>query len=228
MKPANSKARALLAKLEALAERGIDGEREAAKHKLARLKARLNFTAPDPADKGPDLFAGKFRRGSLGVEIYSFQAGDFDIANCVKWAIESATRIPCSYRNGHLLAEAAPGTAAKLADIAVHITESFRSLVDKFQSVQGVNGSDRNVFVMGLYDGMMNQKREIGQRLPGRAAVVKLRKGKKQAVTQAPGLHIHPYSIALDLGRQIRFSVPVENIVAEMDNAVRKQLEGVG
>jgi len=175
MKRPTSKARALLAKLEALAERGIDGERESAKRSLRRLKARFDFTMPDPTDT-PDLFARVFRRGRLGVQIHSFKVDDFDIANCVKWAIESAARIPCSYRNGHLLAEATPATANKLTDIALHITGSFRALVDKFKAVQGVNARDRHVFVMGLYDGMMNQKREIGQRLPGRTATVKFGK----------------------------------------------------
>ena len=103
-----------------------------------------------------------------------------------------------------------------------HIAASFSALVEHFKAVQGTNASDRNVFVMGLYDGMMNQTREIGQRLPARAAVVKLGRAKKRAVALAPGLNIHPYSI--DLGKQIRFSVPLEHILAEMDNAVHKQL----
>jgi hypothetical protein len=102
MKPANSKARALLAKLEALAERGVDGERAAAKRSIRRLKARFDFTKPEPPET-PDLFSGVFRRGNLAVEIHFFDVKDFDIANCVKWAIESAARIPCSYRHGHLL-----------------------------------------------------------------------------------------------------------------------------
>ena len=38
LKPANSKARALLKKLLALAERGIDGEKASAQRKIRRLK----------------------------------------------------------------------------------------------------------------------------------------------------------------------------------------------
>jgi hypothetical protein len=50
LKPANSKARALLRKLHALAEQGIDGEKISAQKKIARLKARFNFTAAEPAE----------------------------------------------------------------------------------------------------------------------------------------------------------------------------------
>jgi hypothetical protein len=224
MKPANSKARALLAKLEELAERGIDGEKASARRKLARLKARFDFTAPAPPETG-DLFAGfKFNRSSVARKIHSFNGGEFDIANCVKWAIESAAKIPCIYRNGDLLAEAAPATANKLAGIAVHIAESFRALLRQFGTVDGVNVSDRNVFVMGLYDGMMNERREVGQRLPNRLRLEKVRRAKKKAVAHAPGLNIHPYTIGLDLGRQIRFSAPLGQITAELEATIQRHL----
>src|SRR5437868_5521454 len=55
LKSPNEKARALFKKLQALAERGIDGEKISAQKKLARLKARFDFAGPDPAET-PDLF----------------------------------------------------------------------------------------------------------------------------------------------------------------------------
>jgi len=139
LKPANSKARALLKKLQALAERGIDGEKASAQRRVARLKARFDSTAPDSA-------------------------------------------------------------------------------------VEGVSVNDRGVFVMGLYDGMMNEARNVGQRLPSRARVTKMRKAKKHAVTHARGLHIHPYTVALSLGKQIRFSAPLEQITAELEAVTQKHL----
>ena len=168
LKPATAKARVLLKKLQALAERGIDGEKAAAQKKLARLKARLDFTAPDPAET-PDLFLGTFKRSTKARWIHTFQRHDFDVANSVKWAIESATQIPCVYRDGELLAEATPGTANRLAEVATHIAGSFRALLDQFSAVDGVSPEDRGVFVMGLYDGMMNEVRNVGQRLPSPA-----------------------------------------------------------
>jgi len=49
LRPANSKARALFKKLQALAEREWAGEMSA-QNKIARLKARFDFTVADPAE----------------------------------------------------------------------------------------------------------------------------------------------------------------------------------
>lgn len=223
LKPATAKARALLKKLQALANQGIDGEKAAAQRKVARLKARFDFTGLDPAD-APDLFSGRFRHSTTARRIYAFPANDFDVANAVKWAIESAAKIPCLYRDRELLAEATPATANRLTDIAAHIAHSFRTLLDKFGAVDGVNAKDRAAFIMGLYDGMMNDLRDAGQRLPGRAGPQKTRKPKKMAVTHAPGLNIHPYSVALSLGKQIRCSVSLEQITAELDAVTQKHI----
>ena len=223
LKPANEKARILLKKLQALAEQGIDGEKLSAQKKMARLKARLDFTAPDPTET-PDLFLGSFKRASKARWIFTFAGTDFEVANSVKWAIESATKIPCVFQDRDLLAEATPGTAHKLTDIALHIAQSFRTLIDKFSAVDGVSVTDRGVFVMGLYDGMMNEVRNVGQRLPSRPGPSKMPKGKKRAVTRATGLHIHPYTVALSLGRQIRFSAPLDQIAAELETVAQKRL----
>ena len=104
LKSPNAKARALLKKLQALAERGVDGERISAQKKIARLKARFDFTVPDP-DEMPDLFTGSFRRSDKARPIGTFKADEFDIASSVKWAIEAATKLTCVYRGGELLAE---------------------------------------------------------------------------------------------------------------------------
>ena len=73
LKPANSKARVLLKKLLALAERGIDGEKTTAQRKIRRLKARFDFSAPEPAETRICLAAvsslqlrqGRFTRSAL-------------------------------------------------------------------------------------------------------------------------------------------------------------------
>jgi len=223
LKPAGAKARALLEKLEALAERGIDGEKISAQRKIARLKARFDFSEIDPAD-GPDLFSGNFKRSARAKRVYSFPASEFDIANAVKWAIESATQIPCVFRDGELLAEADAATVKRLENIAAHIANAFRALLEKFSAVDGVKLHDRTAFVMGLYDGMMNEVRSAGQRLPSPAGTKKRVKGKKNAVSHAPGLHIHPYTIALSLGKQIRFSAPLTQMAAELDGVIQKHL----
>jgi hypothetical protein len=232
LKPANSKARILLKKLQALAERGIDGEKTVARRKLARLKARFDFSGPDPAET-IDLFSGRFDHSNKGQPIHSFGSDEFDVANSVKWAIESATKIRCVYRGGKLMAEATPATARKLHKIARHIASSFRALVERFSRVEGVSAADRGVFVMGLYDGMMNETREVGQPLPSRPSRTKRRKGRKPPAPSTPlaaGLHIHPYTLAVGLGRQIRFAAPLEQIAAELEMATQRCLaqEGTG
>ena len=223
LKPANSKARALLKKLQALAERGIDGEKMSAQAKIARLKARFDFSGRGAAETA-DLFSGSFKRSTTARQIYAFAPGEFDVANSVKWAIESATGIPCVFRDRDLMAEAAPATVRKLADIALHIAHSFRALLEAFSAVDGVGVNDRAAFVMGLYDGMMNETRSTGQRLPSRAAAKQTRKAKQSAAPPASGLHIHPYTVALSLGKQIRFSAPLDQITAELEAATRKHL----
>lgn len=115
-----------------------------------------------------DLFSGRFDRSSKGRPIHPFGSDEVDIANSVKWAIESATKIRCFYRGRQLVAEATPTTARKLQKIARDIASSFRALVERFNRVDGVSAADHGVFVMGLYDGMMNETRELGQPLPSR------------------------------------------------------------
>src|SRR5258708_24433036 len=143
MKPANSKAWALLKKLQALADRGIDGEKISAQNKIARLKKKFDFNVPEP-EEAPDLFSGNFKRSSKARRIYSLDVNELDVANAVKYAIVSATNIPCVYRDGDLLAEASPSTVNKLTDIAGHIANSFRALLDKFNAINGVTLTDRS------------------------------------------------------------------------------------
>jgi hypothetical protein len=226
MKPANTKARALLGKLERLADPangGMPDEIAVARKKLQRLKDRFDFTAPAPAET-MDIFAGlKFKRKtSRAAHVHTFQPADFDFASSVKWAIETATGIPCVFRDGDLLAEATPGMANKLSKVVRHITQSFQTLLDKLSRLNGVTTSDRKLFVRGLYDGMMNDGRAVGEPLPARAEVhVKRTKAKKGAVAPPPGLAIHPYTVALSLGQQIRFATPLEEITAELERATK-------
>ena len=213
----------MLKKLEALAERGIDGEKLAAQRKIARLKTRFDFDAPGPAGT-PDLFHGTFKQSSKARRLYSFAPAEFDVANAVKWAIESATGIRCLHRDRDLLAEAAASTANRLTGIATHIAQTFRALTTKFSAVNGVSPADRGVFIMGLYDGMMNDPRDVGQPLPTRPGLRRKGRAKKPAVSPATALHIHPYTLAFGLGRQIRFSVPLQEIAAELEVLTQPRL----
>src|SRR5437867_227107 len=223
MKPANAKIRALFRKLQALAERGMDGEKAVAQRKLARLTARYDFSVP-AANDTLDLFSGRFASSSAARRIYSFNTNELDVANAVKWAIESATPIRCVHRGADLLAEATPATARKLVEISDYITQSFRALLARFCGLNGVSAADRSAFLMGLYDGMMNETRSAGQRLPGRSHSGKKRRTRKSPASDATGVNAHPSAIAVGLGQQISFSAPLEQITAELDVVATKYL----
>jgi len=222
-KQANAKIWALFRKLHALVERGVDGEREVARRKLARLQAQYDFTGPAIAD-APDLFSGRFTRSSAARPIYAFKRNETALASSVKWAIEAATKVRCLHRGTDLLAEATPATARRLSQISDQIAQSFRVLLDRFYALDGVTAADRSTFLMGLYDGMMNEMRDPGQRLPGRANSSKRRKARMSLANNPAGVQAHPYSIAVSLGKQIRFSAPLEQIAAELEAVAPKYL----
>jgi hypothetical protein len=117
-----------------------------------------------------------------------------------------------------------PCTANRLSEIATHIAGSFRSLIGKFSELSGASLADRSAFVRGLYDGMMNEAREPGQPLPRRYCGKKSPKLKRGPVVSAAGVHIHPYTVAQGLGKRIRFSVPLEQITAELEAVAQKHL----
>jgi hypothetical protein len=122
------------------------------------------------------------------------------------------------------MAEVTPASARRLGEIAVHISGSFRALLNKFGAIDGVNADDRGVFVMGLYDGMMNEVRQVGERLPSRSSQKPTGRSKKKAAPSGPSLNIHPYTIGLSLGKQIRISAPIEQITAELEAVTQKLL----
>lgn len=223
-KPAPPKAYRLRIKLQALAERGINGERDAARLKLERLEGRFDFSAPDPA--GKELFTGDFTAASIARPVFSFTRAQSETAPCVKWAIEQATGMRCGFRGDcELVAEATERTCAKLGSIAATISEGFSSLWDQYAAAGGRPG-DRSAFQSGLYDGMMNETRDDGQRLPSRdlKPQPRARGRKKAALARPPGLELHPHSLALELGKRIRFSVPLCQIAEELEQTLKGQI----
>lgn len=219
--PATAPARKLLAKLEVLAARpGTTPEGIAAERKLARLKAKYDFTAPDVSKEG--LFAGSYQTSPNAQPIISLT--DLDLASWVKWAIEEATGIRCLFRGQELLAQATPRTAEKLAGIGQTIASGFTGLWDRYRTFPTVAVEDRGLFLRGLYDGMMNQQKPTGERLPERFTVKACRKAKKRAVGHVAGIGLHPYAVAVDLGRQIRFNVPLPEITNQLEALKPKEI----
>jgi hypothetical protein len=228
MKSANAKVHELLEKLQRLADPangGTKGEIDVANKKIARLKARFDFSGPAP-DNTMDIFAElKVKRTRRAAHVHTFESTDLEIANAVKWAIETATGANCLFRGTELLAEVTTSTAKKLAKTALHISQSFQELLGRFCRLEGVKTSDRSLFVRGLYDGMMNDGRGRGEPLPTAPAPRRRApKSRKSTGAAAPELAVHPYTLAYGLGRQIRFAAPLEELTAELNRITQAAL----
>ncbi len=221
-KPATAAARKLRASLETLAARpGTPAEGLAASQKLKRLLARYDFAMPDVSKEG--LFAGQYRPSTDARPVITL--ADLDIASWVKWAIEESTGIRCLFRGCELLAQATPRTAEKLQSIGQTIASGFTGLWGLYRTFPFVTVEDRGVFLRGLYDGMMNEQKPIGERLPNRSAVNPLRKAKRRAVGHVAGIGLHPYAVAVELGRKIRFNVPLPEIANQLEQLKPKEIE---
>lgn len=218
--PATQKNRDMRSKLEALVERGFNGERLAAEKKLKRYLDRYDWTSPK---EGPDIFAGTFTKLPGSTGILPFANEDLDIGMFVKWSIEITTKIPCSFKNRILCVETTGSTARRLADIALAMQVGLLKLWEQYASTPGARACDRGNFLLGLYEGMMNEVRS-NEALPSRIVPkVKLTRSRK-AVAIAPGLSFHPYTLAVPLGRQIRVCTPLETIAGELDQKIKGEI----
>jgi hypothetical protein len=223
--PATNAARRLREKLLALiAAPGTMDEGTAARRKLDRLEARFDFGQVCVAKDG--LFAGSFQRYPGRLEqVASFGPGETDLAATVKWAIENSCSVVCTFRGDACFAEVTPATGEKLQAIAATIAGGFRQLWGQFQTFPTVAPADRSLFLRGLYDGMMNEEKPAGQPLPRRMVSKPIGRAKKKAVGHVAGLGLHPYAVAVELGRQIRFAVPPEEISAKLQAMKPKEIE---
>jgi hypothetical protein len=71
---------------------------------------------------------------------------------------------------------------------------------------------------------MMNESRVVGQPLPKPAPrILKKQRGKATA-SPSSTLNVHPYTLGLELGKQIRFSIPVDQVNAELEAMTQKRL----
>lgn len=218
--PATPGARKLLKKLEALAAApGTPDEGKRAAEKLERLKKRYDFTLPDVTKEF--LFAGFYSPSGDAFPIA--QVSDMTLAGWVKWAIEDATKIKCLFRDRQLFAQATPKTAARLSEIAKTISDGFEALWGNFRTFPTVSAEDRDIFLRGLYDGMMAEQKPQGERLPQRVAP-KVAKAKRKSIGRLAGIGLHPYTVALDLGQQIRFCAPIPAVINQLEKLKPKEL----
>ena len=221
--PATERAFDIRRKLVALVERGVNGEKLSAQRKLYRIENRFDFSKP--VLRTEDIFSDiKYERSPYLNPVCTIE--DMDAAISVKWAIEHGAGIPCAFKNSELNAQATPATASNLREVAHTLVSRFTLLWKKFSTAPGVVESDRPIFYMGLYDGMMNEQRPPGTPLPKRASQtkpVKQRK-KKGALTAPLAINLHPYSVATELGKEIRFNVPLEKVMNQLDKTIKGEI----
>lgn len=224
MKPATENIWKIRRKLEELAARGIEGERETAQRKLERLLARFDFAAGEP--DGPSIFDGAWKPSRCGAAVLlaSFGPTESVLGGFVKWAIENGAGIRGLWRMAgtdvELWVEAEPESLPQLRRLSETVQTAFGELWRTAAPI--ARPGDRAPFFLGLYDGMMSDDWPAGKPLPAAyvAPVKRPRKGKRTAVTVAPGMALHAYSVALELGRKIRFSVPIGEIAKELSQRI--------
>jgi hypothetical protein len=223
---ATNKERAMREKLRELVERGVEGESVTARHKLERLESRFDFEAVS-ADEGPDLFSGRVSSTPGKARALKLKGLSSEVACYIKWALHAAFGVETSLRheaNGAVavLVEASKTSLPTLNHVAEVIQRNFETLWSQFSGFPGASERDAKMFLLGLYDGMMDDRRAAGEPLPHRAPKKppgrRKAKAKSGPVPAAHGLSIHPYETALDLGKKIRLSVPLEAIADELMN----------
>lgn len=221
MKPATKSARLLLIKLQALADKpGTVAEGQAAQKRIDRLKARYDFECI--ASKVGEMFAGTFTKSDCARSV--MVCADLSISSHIKWAIEESTGLVCLFKGNELFAEASPSTATRLGGIGHTIAAGFTGLWDQFRTFPGVAVQDRGLFFNGLYSGMMNQQKPAGEALPRSFQRASKSPATRRAVGHVAGVRLHPYSVAVELGKQIRFNVPLPEITQQLEQMKPKEI----
>lgn len=221
----------LRAKLHALAhcEGAHRGEREGAGRRLVALEAKYDFTLTPESD---DVFSGIVGTVASGTaqKLMTFDSADSDIAALAQWALSHRYKVSMTIRTpdpraNALWVEADAASLPALRKIADHIRAQFSALWRTMAGNPTVTAGDRRPFLLGLYDGMMDDPRAPGSMLPARSFPDVQRKGKKKALALAPGLAVHPYTLALDLGRRIRLRASVAETTKQLTNTIAGVIE---
>lgn len=231
MKPeATSNQWALRRRIAALCDSSNPGEAASARRQLARLEAKFSFIV-EPL--GTDIFNMADARVVAGDAklLFAFEFGETDVAMMAKQAIEERYRINAAIRvrdwKSSVWVDAADDSMPALLTIASTIRGQFMRLWNLLNAKADVTPGDRGAFMRGLWDGMMADERKAGEMLPQRRATAPAKVGKrkgKKAVALRPALGVHPYELALPLGRNIRFAASVEENEAMLQNAIAGHL----
>ena len=132
----------------------------------------------------------------------------------MKWILSERFGIAGILRGDSIRAQVRREDAERLRLTARSLFRDLAVLMAEFTRTPDAARAS-NQFVTGLYDGLMDDPRKPGQLLPP-AKSASLKKPKKAALTQAPGVSIHPYTLAVELGRSIRLATPAQALTAKI------------
>ena len=226
--PHNIHARYL--RLLAMQERGTKHEAAVAKVKIASLKNRYDFDfslLPDE-EPGEDLFsvAAHVRPDPMMRHLVVFDMQEAGIGNFVKWVLSEGLKINGVWRTAKgstaLYVGAKEEDIPHLRHIAGIVSERFNSLWEHFSKTTGADPCDEPSFHAGLYDGLMRDPRKPGRAAPGRSPKRKRGRAAKKPVDTT--VRPHAYSVALDLGAQIRITRSLGQITALLDGLVGRDI----
>ncbi len=242
--PATDVHRKLREKLLRLCDSPVAGEAAAAKHKLERLLGKYDFNGKSAQDAAQAATADLFEQVRVPVSrgkarlLFSFEPAESDIASFAQWAIEKSYSVKACIRSQSdwrtsIWVNANAPAMPELQKVAATIRSQFVTLWETLRKKADVEPTDRRPFMLGLYDGMMDDPRQPGQMLPQRGFAAGKRRPKAKVKARksdraAPGLATHPYTLAVELGRQIRFCATVEQTTAALESCIAGALGDSG
>jgi hypothetical protein len=217
-------------RLLAMAERGTKHEAVVAEMKLASLRGRYDFSVSPAAattDPEDDLFSNAARirpdqKNSRRLIVFDMK--EAPIGNFVKWVLLNGFRIDGVWRAAARGKATALYVGAKKEDlpalrhIAEVVSDRFKNLWRRFCETTGADSNDEPGFYAGLYDGLMRETRKAGRAIPARNRSAK--RSRRKAPMKSAGTNVRPhvYSIALELGAEIRLNRPLDRITSLLDD----------
>lgn len=212
-------------KLRQMAERGTEHEAAVAREKLTNLENKYDFTCAVARAAEDDLFALKSeikmdrRKSAVILEVAT---ADEEVGNFVKWAFLNRFGIDSHWdtmkpgRSG-LRAGLEKQSAASLRPVAKQILTQFNLLWGQYSENGTARLNQRRPFFCGLYDGMMEEPRADGERIP-MVSGVKKKKGRQQKVKSDASVVVetHPYETGLALGGMIRAKLPTPELTEQL------------
>src|SRR5271165_354129 len=105
-----------------------------------------------------------------------------------------------------------------LRNIAQVVSDRFKNLWRRFCETTGADSNDEPGFYAGLYDGLMRETRKAGKAIPARNRRAKKSRRKAPVKSAETNVRPHVYSIALELGAEIRLNKPLERITSLLDD----------